>query len=273
IITDRKSWILREKPNLFVLIRYLLSGTLLPRLYIYIPLSTILLILLVELFLFIFRNGVFPLRPYSRASIRYNRSKEVTPLKVRIVLIRPLYIEVGQYISLWIPADILELFVQPRRGLTKTIYYRTALDSYTSLTVFVNGPYRVSKSVDYYEYILVIATDFGIVGIISYLKKLLYGAPGPDISDDDLVNWDTWLTPEALYDKKYLATSQYSFINIGDCTEQVPLLLDRSLQLIQSTDSNKEIITIGLQTLSLGVYTFAKRGNTEIQPIVINEKE
>ncbi|KAJ5951030.1 uncharacterized protein N7479_009443 [Penicillium vulpinum] len=114
-------------------------------------------------------------------------------------------------------------------------------------------------------------------------------APGPDISDNNLIDWDTWLTPEALYDKKYLATSQYSFINIGDCTErqyllkytpqlysngpEVPLLSDRSLQLTQSTDSNKETITIGLQTLSPGVYTFTKRRNTEIQPIVINEKE
>ncbi|CAG8148221.1 unnamed protein product [Penicillium nalgiovense] len=60
MITDRKIWILREKPNLFVLIRHLLSGTLLPRLYVYIPLSTMLLVLLVELFLFIIRNGVFP---------------------------------------------------------------------------------------------------------------------------------------------------------------------------------------------------------------------
>ncbi|KAF4768866.1 hypothetical protein HAV15_008768 [Penicillium sp. str.  len=262
MITDRKSWILREKPNLFALIvcrrshstcqissanpsqgsvimaaillssfpfirrflyepflrlhqalataciysvwRHLPSGTLLPRLYVYIPLGTMLLALLVELFLFIIRNGVFPPRPYSRASIRCDRvqqtpiqSKEATPLKVRIALTRPLHVEAGQYISLWIPAaslfswaqthpfmvtswspekqDVLELFVQPRRGLTGTIHHRTALDGYTSLTAFVSGPYGVSKSVDHYECVLAIATDFGIAGVISYLKKLLYG--------------------------------------------------------------------------------------------------
>lgn len=116
-----------------------------------------------------------------------------------------------------------------------------------------------------------------------------HGAPGPDISDDDLVDWDAWLTPEALHNEKYLATSQCSFINMGDCTErqhllkhapqlhsnlpEVPLPSDGGLQLMQSTDSNKETMTIGLQTSSPGVYAFAKCGNTEIQPIVINEKE
>ncbi|OQD76716.1 hypothetical protein PENANT_c125G07499 [Penicillium antarcticum] len=434
MITDRKSWILREKPNLFALIgsvimaaillssfpfirrflyepflrlhqalataciysvwRHLPSGTLLPRLYVYIPLGTMLLALLVELFLFIVRNGVFPPRPYSRASIRCDRvqqtpiqSKEATPLKTHPFMV-----------TSWSPEkqDVLELFVQPRRGLTETIHYRTALDGYTSLTAFVSGPYGVSKSVDHYECVLAIATDFGIAGVISYLKKLLYGyntctshvrrvhfvwevqtldiavaaqpllnsllsddilddgyilemsffvasnqmiehgkpfgqyrratvfngkprydeiileeasgrnikrlpnthedrgevlvmvsltstrimvsfdpdtlvshgAPGPDISDDDLVDWDAWLTLEALHNEKYLATSQCSFINMGACTErqhllkyapqlhsnrpEVPLPSDGSLQLTQSIDSNKETMTIGLQTLSPG---------------------
>ncbi|KAJ5215251.1 uncharacterized protein N7498_001658 [Penicillium cinerascens] len=80
-------------------------------------------------------------------------------------------------VTSWSPEkqDALELFVQPRKGLTETIYHRTALDGYTSLTAFITGPYRVSKSVDHYECILAIATDFGIAGVISYLKKLLYG--------------------------------------------------------------------------------------------------
>ncbi|KAJ5346214.1 hypothetical protein N7452_004218 [Penicillium brevicompactum] len=244
MVTDRKSWNFREKPNIFALIssvimaailllsfpfvrrffyesflrvhqamataciyfvwRHLPSSTLLPRLYVYIPLGMMLLAFLVELFPFIVRNGVFPPRPYSRASIRCDRvqqrpteGKEETPLKIRVALTRPLHIEAGQYISLWIPAaslfswaqthpfmvtswspekqDVLELFVQPRRGLTETIHHRTALDGYTSFTAFVGGPYGVRKSVDHYECVLAIATDFGIAGVISYLKKLLYG--------------------------------------------------------------------------------------------------
>lgn len=181
---------------------HLPSDNLLPRLYVYIPLGLVLLAFLVEVYLFVVRNGVFPSRPYSRASIRCGQMQDtliqdITPLKVRVTLPRPLYIQAGQYINLWVPAaslfswvqthpfmvtswspekqDVLELFVQPRKGLTETIYHRTALDGYTSLTAFVTGPYGVSKSVDHYECILAIATDFGIAGVISYLKKLLYG--------------------------------------------------------------------------------------------------
>lgn len=80
-------------------------------------------------------------------------------------------------VTSWSPEkqDILELFVQPQKGLTETIRYRTALEGYTSLTAFVTGPYGVSTSVDDYECVLAIATDFGIAGVIPYLKKLLYG--------------------------------------------------------------------------------------------------
>lgn len=184
--------------------RHLPSDTLLPRLYLYIPLGILLLAFLIELFFFIIRNGVFPLRPYSRASIRCDRlqqtstqGEEGTSLKFRVALTRPLGVQAGQYIILWIPAanllswaqthpfmvtswspekqDVLELFVQSRRGLTKTIHHRTALEGCTTLTVFVSGPYGVSKSVDQYECVLAIATDFGIAGVVSYLKKLLYG--------------------------------------------------------------------------------------------------
>ncbi|CDM29916.1 Flavoprotein transmembrane component [Penicillium roqueforti FM164] len=229
MITDRKSWILREKPNLFVLISkeviplkgsviiaaILLSSFPFIRRFLYEPFLRLHQALATACIYSIWRhlpsgallprlNGVFPPRPYSRASIRCDRvqqtpiqSKEATPLKVRIALTRPLHIQAGQYISLWIPAaslfswaqthpfmvtswspekqDVLELFVQPRRGLTETIHHRTALDGYTSLTAFVGGPYGVSKSVDHYECVLAIATDFGIAGVISYLKKLLYG--------------------------------------------------------------------------------------------------
>ncbi|KAJ5178969.1 hypothetical protein N7492_002179 [Penicillium capsulatum] len=183
---------------------HLPSDTVLPRLYIYIPLGIMLLAFLVELLLFTIRNGVFPPRPYSRASIRCDhaqqtsiRGKDTIPLKVRVALARPLRVQAGQYINLWIPAaslfswaqthpfmvtswspekqDALELFVQPRKGLTETIHHRTTLDGYTSLTAFITGPYGVSKSVDHYECVLAIATDFGIAGVISYLKKLLYG--------------------------------------------------------------------------------------------------
>jgi predicted ferric reductase len=183
--------------------RHLPSGTLLPRLYLYIPLGIMLLGFLIELSVFLIRNGVLPPRPYSRASIKCDilqqtsiQDRENAPLKFRVALPRPLRVQAGQYVSIWIPGtslfswiqthpfmvtswspekqDVLELFVQSQRGLTQKIRHRTALEGYTSLTAFVSGPYGVSKSIDQYECVLAIATDFGIAGVISYLKKLLY---------------------------------------------------------------------------------------------------
>jgi NAD(P)H-flavin reductase len=155
--------------------------------------------------MFAYVNGVFPSRVYPCASIRCDKLQqplthqrnEGTPLKIRIALSRPLQVQAGQYVILWMPAaslfswaqahpfmvtswspekqDVLELFVQSRRGLTEILCARAALEGYASLTAFVNGPYGVSKSVDQYECVLAVATDFGIAGVVSYLKKLLYG--------------------------------------------------------------------------------------------------
>lgn len=114
-----------------------------------------------------------------------------------MLLSRPLRVKAGQYVNLWMPTvslvswaqshpfmvtswspekqDALELFVQSRRGLTKTINSRAALDGFASYTAFVSGPYGASKSMDDYECVLAVATDFGIAGVIPYLKKLVYG--------------------------------------------------------------------------------------------------
>jgi hypothetical protein len=115
-----------------------------------------------------------------------------------------------------------------------------------------------------------------------------HGAPGPDISDDDPVDWDGWLTSEALQNEKYLATSQCSFINTEDCTErqhllkhvpqlhlqqpEVSLPSDGTLQLTQPTDNNKETMTTCLRTSTPGACASAECENTEIQPLVSNEK-
>ena len=83
-----------------------------------------------------------------------------------------------------------------------------------------------------------------------------HGTPGPNISDDDPVDWDGWLTPEVLHNENHMATSQFGFTNMEDGTERQPTLRhapqlyskqpevslpsDGCLHLTQSTDSNKE---------------------------------
>ncbi|PIG79041.1 hypothetical protein AARAC_011844 [Aspergillus arachidicola] len=52
---------------------------------------------------------------------------------------------------------------------------RSSLDGIASFTAFVSGPYGINKPVDEYESVLVVASGFGIAGVIAYLKQLLYG--------------------------------------------------------------------------------------------------
>ncbi|KAJ5215341.1 uncharacterized protein N7498_001748 [Penicillium cinerascens] len=185
--------------------RHLSSTAFDSQIYIYVSLGLLGITTVVHIALFVFRNGVFPSRPHPRASITCARAKEGlahvgqegTPLRVRVLLSRPLRVKAGQYVNLWMPTvslvswtqshpfmvtswspekqNVLEFFVQSRRGLTKTIHSRAALDGFASYTAFVSGPYGASKSMDDYECVLAVATDFGIAGVISYLKKLVYG--------------------------------------------------------------------------------------------------
>lgn len=118
-------------------------------------------------------------------------------MKMRIVLPRPLRVKAGQYVNIWLPTvsifswtqihpfmvtswspvkqDVLEFFVEARQGLTKTLYARAALNGLISYSAFISGPHGASKSMDSFECVLAIATNFGIAGVISYLKKLVYG--------------------------------------------------------------------------------------------------
>jgi NAD(P)H-flavin reductase len=122
---------------------------------------------------------------------------EGTPLKIRVALPRPMHVKAGQYVNLWIPSasfsswlqchpfmvtswspgkqDVLELFVQTRRGLTEKLRARAALEGMATFTTFVSGPYGRSEPVGEYESVLVVASGFGIAGVVPYIKRLLYG--------------------------------------------------------------------------------------------------
>ncbi|KAB8069058.1 hypothetical protein BDV29DRAFT_198977 [Aspergillus leporis] len=174
------------------------------QLCLYIPLAILLLTTLSHLSIFLYQNGILPARSYPYASVMCGKSSkpganqnEGTPLKLRVALPRPLHVKAGQYVNLWMPTvslsswfqthpfmvtswspgkqDVLELFVQTRRGLTETLRARAALDGTASFTAFVSGPYGISKPVDEYETVLAVASGFGIAGVIPYLKQLLYG--------------------------------------------------------------------------------------------------
>lgn len=176
-----------------------------PRLYIYIALGILGLTTCLELATLFYRNGLFSGHGAPRALVSFTLRKSqesgntVTAAHIRVVLPRPVKVEPGQYINLWIPSiglwsciqthpftvtswsrgkqDTMELLVQPRHGMTSNIlrYATVAPDNSVSFLALFTGPHGTSEDVGQYETALMIASGFGIAATIPYLKKMIYG--------------------------------------------------------------------------------------------------
>ncbi|ETN44758.1 uncharacterized protein HMPREF1541_10428 [Cyphellophora europaea CBS 101466] len=119
-------------------------------------------------------------------------------IKVRLNLSRPLTVEPGQYINLWIPSasfwaftqahpfvvisweevpqTALDLFIQPRRGFTRNV---ASLASPTgqpsSWWAVFGGPYGQILETYGFEKVLMVANGAGIAAQIPFLRKLIHG--------------------------------------------------------------------------------------------------
>ncbi|KAJ5178970.1 hypothetical protein N7492_002180 [Penicillium capsulatum] len=110
-----------------------------------------------------------------------------------------------------------------------------------------------------------------------------------DTSENDPVDWDTWLIPEALHDANNPGASQCSLISLKYCTErrnllkgapllrskqpEMSLLSDGRLQATRSTDSEKESIATDPRTRDPGVYFPTNFEDTVNPLLLIKEKE
>ena len=120
---------------------------------------------------------------------------------MKITLSRALKVEAGQYINLWISSvsfssflqshpfvvtswsheeqNQLELFVEPRRGLTRELLYHAQAGerggAFGSRWVLFSGPHGISAPVGEYESILLVGTGFGMAALLPYLQELIHG--------------------------------------------------------------------------------------------------
>ncbi|THC89974.1 hypothetical protein EYZ11_010563 [Aspergillus tanneri] len=154
---------------------------------------------------FLYRNGLFAGRGSPRAVVSFSTKQSnekgtvVTAAHVRVILPRPVKLEAGQYINLWMPSvslwawtqthpftvtswsrgrqEAMELLVQPRRGLSADLIRHSpaVVESSVSFLALFTGPHGTSEDVGHYESILVVASGFGIAAAIPYLKKMIYG--------------------------------------------------------------------------------------------------
>lgn len=183
------------------------KAELLPWLYLIIGTGVFSVTSLSYLAALLYRNGIFSGNGYPRAvllsnangSINKKEGTDDTPFKVRLLLPRPVKVRAGQYVNLWLPAvsfwswtqthpftviswsqtkqSVLELLIQPRKGLTGTIgrQLRTiSSDGYSSMALY-SGPHGLSESVDDYENVLLVANDSGLPAVLPYARKLIHG--------------------------------------------------------------------------------------------------
>lgn len=172
--------------------RHLPSDGLFPRFYLYIYAALFLTTLLLQTGSVLYRNGIFR-HGSSRADITHIHGA----VKISIKLSQPIKIEPGQYVNIWVPSvsfwsflqshpfvvtswgsesqDTLELFVQPRKGLTRQLLGHAEADGKGSHLVLFSGPHGMSAPVGSYETVLMIADGFGIAAHLPYLKRLIYG--------------------------------------------------------------------------------------------------
>lgn len=100
-----------------------------------------------------------------------------------------------------------------------------------------------------------------------------YEAPTLDVPDHDPVDWDGWLTPEALHETNPSQLLLQHIPQLHSERPEVSLQSDENLQTMQSLNSTKEPMTTNLRTPSPGVYTSVKCESTENPPLLNRESE
>ncbi|KAH8749584.1 hypothetical protein F5882DRAFT_310753, partial [Hyaloscypha sp. PMI_1271] len=66
--------------------------------------------------------------------------------------------------------DYLDLFIKPRRGLTRELLYYIKNEYTINPLVLFSRPYGKSIPMDNYKNILIVASSFGIIAYLLYLK-------------------------------------------------------------------------------------------------------
>jgi NAD(P)H-flavin reductase len=145
------------------------------------------------------QNGIFS---YGRA--RADVTHEHGAVRVRIQLQKRLKVKAGQAINLWIPSasfwsflqshpfvviswsekaqEHLDLFIEPRRGLTRELLCHAKSGHAMNSLVLFSGPHGKSVPMDDCENILMVADGFGIAAHLPYLKQLIHGYNAREVS-------------------------------------------------------------------------------------------
>ncbi len=164
----------------------------LPQIYLCVLFGVISLSTLVLAAIVFYRNALFRDK-MPRGEILNNKGA----VFLRVDLSRPIQVEAGQYVSLWVfmpstsfrslfeyhpfmvsnwsdgPLNSLELAIEPRSGFTRHLLNRSVKRKEPCRVIF-SGPHGKSVPVGAYQVVLMVATGFGVAAQLPYLKQLLH---------------------------------------------------------------------------------------------------
>ena len=177
----------------YALWRHLPSDQILPRGFLYLSAGLFLSTLVMQSSILLYRNGIFR-HHFPRAHITHTSGA----VMMSIYLQKPIKIEAGQYINVWLPSvsfwsfmqshpfvvvskaggcqDKLDLLIEPRHGLTQRLLYHAREYPALNRLAMFSGPHGASVPMDEYEIILMVASGFGIAALGPYLKQLIHNS-------------------------------------------------------------------------------------------------
>ncbi|KAH8587310.1 hypothetical protein B0O99DRAFT_694581 [Bisporella sp. PMI_857] len=176
-----------------------------PRMYLYITGGIFSVTTAIEALIFLYYNGLFQ-RGKTRKMPRVGEIFKLLneddngPIQLTIDTQTPLKIDAGQYINIFIPSlgvrsiiqshpfvvtswtgkeqTKLELLIEPRRGWTRKLQSRAVAMSRQNGglgRVLFTGPHGAIVPIGDYQYILMIATGYGITAQLPLLERLVQG--------------------------------------------------------------------------------------------------
>ncbi|KAH7304619.1 hypothetical protein B0I35DRAFT_363151 [Stachybotrys elegans] len=178
--------------------RHLLAVPDFSWLYLYVYASVACCLNIFYLALTLYRN-VARGKPFPRASLKSQGGGTT----IIVDLPRPVHIDAGQYVNLWIwapkisfwtcmqshPFTVaswspdgqvrLELFAKSRRGLTSKMTGTPQTDTsnvpWLKCLAFFSGPHGSRIDISDYKSAIMVASDYGIVAMLPFLQKFVYG--------------------------------------------------------------------------------------------------
>ncbi|KAF2113725.1 hypothetical protein BDV96DRAFT_601202 [Lophiotrema nucula] len=141
--------------------RHLKLASFWPKLYVSIFASLFVLSLVIQLLVFIWKNRPEgDMYPYTTVKAVNNT------VKLSLKLPRPVKAEGEQ--------TVLDLIIEPRDGFTRTLLEYSNSHPDKPCLAFYSGPHRQSAPVQDFETVIMVASGFGIIAHLPYLKWLIY---------------------------------------------------------------------------------------------------